>query len=255
MKNTFLGTIVIFGASIMLSTAVSAQEPKTKIEKHENKYKSEGLKVKEEKKESKYKSEDLKVKEEKKETKVKGTLRPVSGTRMTEHTEKITGKTEITPVESKEVKSVTMETLQTPVVAEKTETVKAITAKKKVAYAGRRHVAKRSNNAYKKTSTARRNTAARKYATRVKTVIKTVRDTVYVPSQPETLVSTEYVHDTVLVTRVDTVLKIQKAASYSGYRIPRGDFKKIKLKKDKDSDEVQMKKKMKHGKREREYVD
>ena len=75
---------------------------------------------------------------------------------------------------------------------------------------------------------ARKTNTARKYVVRT----KIVKDTVFVPSPPETVVSTQtdYVHDTVLVTRTDTVVKTQTANTYAGYSVPRGDFKKVKLK-------------------------
>jgi hypothetical protein len=255
MKNVMLRSLSVLGIPLMMALSATAQEqPKVKVTndeykyksddvkikatEDEGKYKSRDVKVKETEDESKYKSENLKVKETEDERKVKAKVTPMRPT-STERTVIKTGETQvrtkehILPLTSPEpqVPATTTPAIEGQVAVPKTAaTVKKPAAKK---YAATK-------------STTRKRTTARKPATATKYIVreKVVRDTVYVPSPPETIVArqTEYVRDTVVVTRVDTVVKTQVANTYGGYRVPAGDFKKVKLKKDKDG-EVWMKRK------------
>jgi hypothetical protein len=121
-----------------------------------------------------------------------------------------------------------------PVVSEKVAVPKTAAVKK----TSTRKYATSKRSHHKRT--AARTHKAHRYIVRT----KIVRDTVYVPSPPERVVTTQpvYIHDTVFVTRVDTVLHMRTTNTYGGYRVPRGDFKKVKLKRDKDG-EVWMKRK------------
>jgi hypothetical protein len=239
-KNRILRPITLLGISLMMALGVSAQEPKVKVSDKEYKYKSEDLKIKEKKEETKYKSEDLKMKDEKDERKLKAKVKPMKAT-MKERTEVKTGATQVMTKEH--MQSITSKPeIAEPVVTDPVATPKVATTVKK-APAGKQKASK---------STAQKRTAARKSGKTPKYVVRTkiVRDTVYVPSPPERIVSTqtEYVRDTVIITRVDTVLKVQTTNTYTGYRVPSGDFKKVKLKRDKDDGEVWMKRKEKDGK-------
>jgi hypothetical protein len=242
MKNTMLRSLSLFGISLAMALSVAAQdEPKVKISDNENKYKSEDLKIKEKKEESKYKADDLKMKDEKEERKIKAKVKPMRITTK-EKTEIKTGKTDVRVKEHMEpVTTITPQVSEPVVGTQEPVAVPKTTVKKSTA---------RKYSAAKKTSAPKR-TAARKAKAAPKYIVRTkvVRDTVYVPSPPETIVSMqkEYVHDTVTVTRVDTVVKMQTENTYTGYSVPRGDFKKVKLERDKDG-EVWMKRKMKDGK-------
>lgn len=256
MKNTILRSLSVLGVSVMMALSATAQEqPKVKVNDNEAKYKSDDEKLKLQKDEAKYKSDDLKVKENGNELKIKGedlkvkandnekkvkaTVQPMHPS-TTERIEMKTGETHVkatehlTPLTEEHV---TVEPAPpTPVAVEQVTVAKTSADVKPAA---RKHVAVKSS--------AHKRVAARK-TTAPKTVVRTkvVRDTVtvYVPSPPERIVSkqTEYVHDTVMVSRVDTVVRMQTTNTYSGYSVPSGDFKKVKLKKDKDG-EVHMKRK------------
>jgi hypothetical protein len=238
MKHTMLKTLSILGISLMMTASVAAQEePKVKVNDNEYKYKSEDLKMKGNEEESKYKAKDLKIKENDEERKVKGKVKPMRLT-TTERTVMKTGETQIRAKEQ----LAPINTLEpvvpapTPVVVEQVAVPKTASTVKKTGT--RKYAAKKS--------TARKHIAARKSSTAPRTIVRTkiVRDTVYVPSPPPQMLATqtEYVHDTVFITRVDTVLRMQSTNNYAGYRVPAGDFKKVKLKKDKDGD-VWMKRK------------
>jgi hypothetical protein len=238
MKNIMLRSLSLIGISLTMALSVAAQgDIKTKTGDKENKYKSEDRKIKEEKEEAKYKSTGLKIKDEKHERKIKGKVRPMQVT-ATERTEVKTGETQVMTKEHLEpltTESVVSEPATVePVAVPKTATVKKNTTRKYAA----------SKSIHHKRIVARKTNMARKYVVRT----RIVRDTVFVPSPPEKIVSTqtEYVHDTVLVTRVDTVIRMQTKNTYAGYRVPRGDFKKVKLKREKDG-EVWMKRKEKDG--------
>jgi hypothetical protein len=250
-----LRSLSLLGISLMMGLSVAAQDgAKVKIGDKETKYKSEDLKIKEEKKTakyksddvkikeekhtSKYKSDDLKIKDEKSERKIKGTVKPMQvSTR--EEIEMRTGETKVRTQEhlAPITQPVTEETtVATPTAIEPVAVPKTAATIKKT-----------STRKYASRSAApRRRVAASKSNVRTKYVVRTqvVKDTVFVPSPPEKVVTTqtEYVHDTVLVSRVDTVVRMQTTNTYSGYQVPRGDFKKVKLKKDKDG-EVHMKRK------------
>jgi hypothetical protein len=238
MKNTMLRSLTLLGISLVMALSVAAQEDsKVKTSDKESKYKSEDLKIKAKKEEGKYKAEDLKIKDEGEARKVKGRARPMQKTKM-ERTEIKTGETQVQTKEHMEpIEPVTAEPpANEPVVGEQL-TVPTVTtpAKKTVT-----HKYAASKSMHHKPTASRTNSRPR-YIVRT----KTVRDTVFVASPPEKVVSTqtEYVHDTVTVTRVDTVEKMQKENIYTGYRVPRGNFKKAKLKKNRDDDEVWMKRK------------
>ena len=91
--------------------------------------------------------------------------------------------------------------------------------------------------------TYHKSVAVRRPAVKYVTRTKLVRDTVFVPSDPIVRTNTEYIHDTVELTRVDTFTKVQTQNTYTGYRVPRGNFKKVTLKRDKNTGEVYMKRK------------
>ena len=254
MKNTMLKSISLLGISVMMALSVAAQEPKVKTTDKESKYKSEDLKIKDKtdkdkyktddakikdkEDETKYKSADMKIKNKKDETKIKGKVKPMQRS-MRERTVIKTGETHVKTQEHIESLDVTPAT--EPVVAEQepvqvpdiSATVKKSTVRK---HTVRKHVAP-------KTAVVSKTTTPVKYITRT----KIVRDTVYVPSPPETVVQKEYVHDTVSLSRVDTVIKVQTQNTYTGYSVPRGNFKKVKLKRDKETGDVYMKRKTKDG--------
>jgi len=217
------------GFSLLMALSAEAQsDPKMKIGDHENKYKWEDTKTKDEKKEAKFKTEDLKRKDESKETKIKGTVRPMHMT-ATERTEIRTGETQVRTKEHIEPISTTS-TIVEPAAPEQVAVTKP-EIQKPVAHKRVTH----------KRVAVRRTSKTPRYVVRT----KVVRDTVFVPSPPEKIVSTqtEYIHDTVSVTRVDTVVKMQTKNTYTGYSVPRGNFKKVILKKDKKTGEVYMKRK------------
>lgn len=231
MRHTITKALSLLGISVITALQVAAQDaPKAKVTDQEAKYKSEYAKTKEEKNEIKDKSPDLKVKDEKKETKIKGVVRPMRVI-ATETAELKTGETNVKVQEHVTPLPVTTKVVSEQPVVEQVPVTKPVTttvvAKKKVY---RKNVA-----------------AVRKPNTGVKYVVRTkvVRDTVFVPSAPERIVTTEteYVHDTVIVTRVDTVEKTQKVNTYTGYSVPRGNFKKVILTKDRKTGEVKMKRK------------
>jgi hypothetical protein len=233
MKNTMLKSLSLFGLSLMLALSVTAQDAKVKTNNREDKYKSEDLKIKAKTDDSKYKADGLKEKDENGATKVKGRVRPMHKTTSV-RTELKTGETQVKTRE--QIAPVTTE----PTPPEPTEMAQAPVPQVSAPVqktAARKHIAPKST--YHKPVAVRKTTTPHKYIVRT----KVVRDTVFVPSPPEKVVSTEYLHDTVTVTRVDTMLQVQKQNTYTGYRVPRGDFKKVKLKKDKDDDGAWMKRK------------
>ncbi|MCD6011386.1 MAG: hypothetical protein K0Q79_1248 [Flavipsychrobacter sp.] len=242
MRNTMIRSLSLLGISAMMAFSVAAQDvPKVKTSDKETKYKSEDLKIKEKKEEYKYKSEDLKKKDEKDERKVKAKVKPMRAT-STVRTQIKTGETNVRTKEHLEPISVEPETPEAPeIVAAEPVAVPQTPVKKPAVkkYTARKTVAR-------KPIVARKATTAPRYIVRT----KVVRDTVYVPSPPEKVVSIqkEIVHDTVTITRVDTVIKVETKNTYTGYRVPRGDFKKVKLKRDKDDGSVWMKRKEKDGK-------
>jgi|GEM_PF-3608162 hypothetical protein len=214
-------------------------DDKVKVKKDEIKVKSGDEKYKYKKDEIKYKTDDLKVKDEKGERKIKGVVEPMQPT-LTERTHVTTGETNVT----------------TKTHVEKMNDRTVIPAPAVVPQVP---VAKAPAPAPKKTTTrkyAARKTTPKK-STGARTVVRTkvVRDTVFVPTPPETIVHTEreVVRDTVTVTRVDTVVKIQKENTYTGYAVPQGNFKKVKLKRD-DNGEVWMKRKDSDGKTKTEKL-
>jgi hypothetical protein len=217
---------------------VKSADEKVKLQRQEDKYKGDGLKVKENENELKVKGDGLKMKENENEKKVKAKVAPMHPT-STERVEMKTGSTEIKASEHMapitETQVYREPAPPTPVAVQKVTVAKSSADVKPM----RKHVASKS--------TARKRVAVRN-TNAPRTIIKTkvVRDTVtvYTPGPTERVVSTqtEYLHDTVTVTRVDTVVRMQTNNTYSGYSVPRGDFKKVKLKKDKDG-EVHMKRK------------
>jgi hypothetical protein len=238
MKNRMLRSVSLLCISLMMALSVIAQEPaKLKANDKESKYKSEDLKIKEKKEEGKYKATDLKMKDEKAKGKVKARVHPMHRTRV-EETDMKTGETQvrtkehIQPVEEPVLPEVTP---AEPTTAAELKVPETPAPEKKVAV--HKHVAKRST--YNKSLAARKPHAAPKYIVRT----KVVKDTVYVPSEPIVKTNTEYVHDTVELTRVDTFTKVNTENTYTGYRVPRGNFKKVKLKKDKANGDVWMKRK------------
>lgn len=258
MKTTMLKILFLLYISLAVATSGMAQdETKLKSNDKESKYKSKDLKVKDKKDETKYKGDEsktkdkkgelkykgdaMKVKDKKGEKKIKGKVTPMTKT-MTERTETRMGKTEVRTREHME-----------PVVVEQPTPQPAVTPEVAVPPlpepAAPKHVTRKT--AYHRPAAHKTNTA-RKYIVRT----KVVRDTVFVPSPPEQIVTkqTEYVHDTVTMTRVDTVLKIQNENTYTGYRVPRGNFKKVKLRRDKATDDVWMKRKEKDGKIKTEKI-
>lgn len=238
MKRILLKPLSLLGLSLMLGLSVAAQDaPKVKTSEKESKYKSEGLKMKDKKEESKFKADELKMKDEKDERKVKAKVKPMRATSTTRTVLK-TGETDVrttehmTPLELQPVPP--EQVAAAPVAVPEMPVVKKPVARKTVATKRVAH----------KSAPVRKSGTAPRYIVRT----KVVRDTVYVPSPPERIVSTEYVRDTVTVTRVDTVFKVQTQNTYTGYKVPRGDFKKVKLKRDKDDGSVWMKRKEKDGK-------
>ena len=274
MKNVKLKSLTLLGMSLMLSVSVLAQEQpkvktsedetkikwendskikekkdeikykpndddKVKVKKDEIKVKSGDDKYKHKKDEIKYKTEDLKVKDEKGERKIKGVVEPMQPT-LTERTHVSTGETNVTTkthVEKMNDRTVIPAPVVTPPAP----------------------VAKAPEPAPKKTTTrkyAARKTTPKKSGARNVVRTKVVRDTVFVPTPPETIVHTEreVIRDTVTVTRVDTVVKIQKENTYTGYSVPQGNFKKVKLKRD-DNGEVWMKRKDSDGKTRTEKLE
>lgn len=229
MKNTLIRSLSLIGISLLMTLSVAAQEdPKLKVNDKEGKFKSEDLKLKAEKeKEAKYKSDELKGKDKKGEVKVKGITRPMRAT-STINTEMRTGETQVRTKEQ-------IEPINT------NEVVVEPAAPSQIA------VSKPAVRKYTHKKTVHKYVATRKTNTRPKYIVRTkvVRDTVFVPSAPEKIVSTQtkYIHDTVSVTRVDTVVKMETKNTYTGYSVPRGNFKKVTLKKDKKTGEVYMKRK------------
>jgi hypothetical protein len=242
MKNRMVRSIALLGISVMMTLSVAAQDqPKVKVSDKEVKYKSEDVKIKEKKEETKYKSADVKVKEKEGETKIKAAnVKPMQRT-STERSTLKTGETRVRtqeqlkplPVEKEAVEATPAPQVAVPDLPK----VKKTTTRK---YAARK-------------TTVQKPTVAHKTNAAPRTIVRTkvVRDTVIVASPPEKVVSTEYVHDTVTVTRVDTVEKVKTRNTYNGYDVPRGDFKKVKLKRDPKTGEVEMKRKEKDGKTEK----
>lgn len=254
MKTKILKSLSLLGLSLMTALSVAAQDQsKVKANDNEYKYKSEDSKVKltedeakfksDERKvkvtedEVKYKSDDLKIKETDDERKVKATVTPMRPT-TTQRTEMKAGETRVMTKEHLAPISTDVAQPDVPAPVVGSELAVPKTAATVAKPASPKRVAPKS--------AARPHTAARKTSTAPKTIVRTkvVRDTVYVPSPPETVVATrtEYVRDTVMISRVDTVVKVETKNTYAGYPVPAGDFKKVKLKQDKDG-EVRMKRK------------
>ena len=244
MKTTMIRSLSVFCVFLMMALSVAAQEDtkmktsdkeskyksedlKIKDKKDEEKYKSADLKMKDKKDEEKYKSADLKIKDKKDERKIKGRVKPMQTT-MKERTEMKTGETQVRVQEHPE--PLVAPVVSEPVVQEPVAVTKIPAPVKNVAV--RKHTVR-------KTALATRSNKRPRYIVRT----KIVRDTVFVPSPPEKVVSTEYLHDTVSVSRVDTVIKMQNENTYTGYRVPAGNFKKVKLKRDKNNGDVWMKRK------------
>jgi hypothetical protein len=207
----------MLGVCLMMAASASAQqEPKEKVGKHEYKYKSDDLKVKLQKDEDKYKAGSLKVKENSNERKVKSLVKPMRISK-TEQTTIKTGETQVWTSRHEAPSATNEETTAT-----KTSTVRKS--------GGRKYAAR--STAHRRTA-ARKTSTARKYAAHTR---KARHHRTYAASQQQRVTATQpqYIHDTVYVTRVDTVVRIQRMNTYSGYRVPRGDFKKVKLKRDKD---------------------
>jgi hypothetical protein len=277
MKNRMTRLFALLGIPLMMTLSVAAQEePKIKTSDKENKYKSEDLKIKDKKDEVKYKSEDhkikdkkdevkyksddvkikekkdevkykseeVKVKDKKDERKIKAKVTPMQKT-ATERTVMKTGETNVRTKEHLEPVSVEPAEAE-PTVAQAVAVPEVSKPVKKTAT--RKSVAGKN--------TVHKPTAVHKNSTRPKYIVRTkvVRDTVLVPSPPEKVVSTEYVHDTVTITRVDTVVKTKTQNTYSGYAVPKGNFKKVKLKRDENGGDVWMKRKEKDGKTKTEKL-
>jgi hypothetical protein len=225
MKTRIFKQVLLLGATVLLSTGTFAQD-KYKTNKNETKYKTSGYKVK----------------ENKNETKIKGTLvRPKVFDKSTVVTEeRKTGQTQVRtketliPLDSRTVAD------EKPVVAT-AEPIDMKTIKKSTTVAKKKSYAKARKAPARKV--AARKTPARKLYAAAKPQI--IRDTVYIEKEPETRVvtNTEFVRDTVVVSRVDTVFRTQ---SFTGYRMPSVNYKKLKLKK--DGNEIYMKKKTEDGK-------
>lgn len=234
-----LRSLSLLGISMAMGLSVAAQgDIKVKTGDNETKIKSEDLKIKEESAEGKFKARDLKMKDEKSERKIKAKVQPMRIS-ATERTVIRTGETQVRTKDhlAPIAEPVTATpSVPAPVAVEQVDMSKATGTVRKAT--SRKYAARRST-AHKRTTGHKGNTA-RKYVVRT----KIVRDTVFVPSPPERIVATqrEYVHDTVLVTRVDTVVRMQTTNTYAGYRVPKGNFKKVKLKREKDGD-VWMKRK------------
>lgn len=215
----------------MMGLSVMAQQPsKIKAKDKEDKYRTEDLKIKA--KEKTGTSTDLKM-TEKDKGKVKGIVHPMHRT-MFEQTQLRTGETQVRTkqhVERVEQADVPEVTPAEPTMAAEVSVNPTPAPVKKVA--ARKHVV------------SHKPVATRKLRTAPKTIVRTkvVRDTVFVPSEPIVKTNTEYIHDTVELTRVDTFTKVQTQNTYTGYRVPRGNFKKVTLKRDKNTGEVYMKRK------------
>lgn len=207
---------LLSAALMMMLSAAAQQEPKEKVGHHEYKYKSDDLKVKLQKDEDKFKTGSLKVKENCCERKVKGWVKPMRVTR-TEKTMIKTGETQVWTSTHPAPDMTTNQTTET-----KTTSVRKATTHR---YAGRMKSHKRL--------AARKTSAKHRYAAHTRKVRhyaahSSNRQSAAVAVQPQ------YLHDTVFVTRVDTVVRLERMNTYSGYRVPRGDFKKVKLKRDRD---------------------
>jgi hypothetical protein len=255
MKNTMLRSLSLLGIGLMLSLSVAAQkEPKVKTSEDETKYKSENLKTKQKKDENKYKSADIKVKEKKDETKYKG-----DDMKMKDEDDKRKLKARVEPMERTRREHTVIKTGE-PDVMTKQHIERVVIPPPEPAPVVAAPIAPPKVEAPVKKATPRKY-AARKAApkrnTGQKVVYRTkvVRDTVFVPTPPERVVSVEkeFIHDTVSITRVDTVFRMATENTYTGYSVPRGDFKKVKLKTD-DDGEVWMKRKEKDGKVKSEKV-
>jgi len=232
MKTTMLRSLSLFIVSVLMAFSVAAQdEAKVKIKEKKDKYKSEDLKIKDNRDESKYKADGMKIKEGDGTTKMKAHVVPMNATYKSK-TELKTGETNVmtkehpTPIKAMvpEPEPTVVNEVQVP------ETPAPVTKT-----TTHRYVAKKT--AHKPVT--------RSTGPKPRYIVKTkvIRDTVYTPSAPERVVTvdTQYLHDTVSMTRVDTVIKREKENTYTGYAVPRGNFKKVKLKKDKQTDEVRMK--------------
>lgn len=248
MKNSIVRSLSLLGISLMMTLSVAAQDvPKEKITDKEDKYKSEDLKTKDKKdKKDKYKTADLKIKDKKDESKVKeeamkikedgnerkikGRVRPMAASR-SEQSELRTGEEHVTTTEHFDPLITDEPVVSEPSVAP--VVVPEVTAPVKKTYAHKYTHRKSTPVKYAANSSNRP-----RYIVRT----KVVRDTVFVPGEPVVTTQTQYIHDTVSVTRVDTFIKAEKENTYTGYRVPNGDFKKVKLKKDNDGD-VWMKRK------------
>ena len=253
MKTKMIRSLSLFCIFLVMALSVAAQEDtKVKTSDKVSKYKSEGLKIKDKKDEEKYKSADLKIKNKEDEEKYKS-----ADLKIKDKEDERKVKAKVKPMQKTYSERTRIKTGETQVrVKEHLEQVDAAPAEPEPAAAEQVAVAKIPATVKKTTTrkyTAKKavvHTAARKTPHRYIVRTKIVRDTVFVPSPPERVVSTEYKHDTVSVTRVDTVVKMQTQNTYTGYRVPRGDFKKVKLKRDKNNGDVWMKRKEKDGKTE-----
>jgi hypothetical protein len=231
MKNRMLRSLSLLCIPVMMALSVSAQQPsKLKAKDKDNKYRTEDLKIKDKEKGGKY--TDYKV-TEKDKGKVKGIVHPMNRT-MYERTDLKSGETQVrTKQHIERVEEPLPEvTPATPIVATEVSVNPMPLPEKKVAV--HKRVAPK---------TMHKSVAVRRPAVKYVTRTKLVRDTVFVPSDPIVRTNTEYIHDTVELTRVDTFTKVQTQNTYTGYRVPRGNFKKVTLKKDKNTGEVYMKRK------------
>jgi hypothetical protein len=200
----------------MIAAAAHAQsEPKVKNNHHEWKYKSDDYKVKLQKDEDKFKTPGLKIKENSNERKIKGYVKPM---RLT--------KTEKTIVKTGETQTWTSRQDNPTMMSDERTATETKQIRK---HNTRRYAAKTS--AHKRVA-VRKTSKQHKYAFHKKTMKHYAAHTTR--QQTKVVKETQYVHDTVFVTRVDTVIKIQRMNTYSGYRVPRGDFKKVKFKRDRD---------------------
>jgi hypothetical protein len=253
MKKMIRKTLLLLSLPLVMSlSAVAQSEPKVKVDEKEMKYKGDDVKVKEKKDELKYKSADLKVKEKEEQTKIKG-----ENLKIKEDDEERKVKAKVEPMQRTKVVETHIKTGETDVrtkrhiepVASQTTIIQPEVVKVSAPEPAKKVAAKKP--AAKKRVVARKTTKPR--AGYVRT--KIVRDTVFVPTPPERIVTTntEYIHDTVTITRVDTVIKMQTENTYTGYSVPRGNFKKVKLKQD-DDGEVWMKRKDKDGKTKTEKL-
>jgi len=220
MENTMLKSLSLLGVSLMLTFSVMAQD--VKVKEKDSKYKSEDVKLKE-------KTKDVKT-----EKKVKGPVKPMQRTSF-QRTEIKTGETQVRTIEHPTPVNVEP-ALPEPEPVVTTQEAVSVNPMPEHKPAVAKHAVRKSMP-HKAVATRKINRP--RYIVRT----KVVRDTVMVPSPPEKVVTTEYVHDTVNLTRVDTFTKVQIQNTYTGYRVPRGDFKKVTLKKDKNTGEVIMKRK------------